>query len=234
MSNWRIRKGSIQMRACVIAFALLAAQGAQADICDFRPSLVAGKLGQKTKGVASDVASAATERVRALGVYTLENPVTGVTMLSSGASSAAAAATGLASGTNAALGTAATIATAPATIAVAGATVIALGGFEGTCYLRSGRITDDAIMLEIVSNIAENSDPTQFLLIPKGSDYITLKGKSELAEEPKLRIAAAGLGPFIFDVADLYIADGILKHSDALRDTVIGKVALEVVEVVQR
>lgn len=219
------------MRPILLAAVMLAAPSVQADVCDFRPSILAGKAGQVAKDTAGTVASAATETARAVGVYTLENPVSGVSMISTGVSSAAAAGSSVATGAGGALSTATAIVTAPVTIAVAGLTAVALGGYEGACYLREDRITDYDEILYIVSNLSANSDPTMFRLIPDGAEYVTLKGRPAIASEDKVRIAAAGVGPFLFDVKDLYIADGVLMHRDAGRNTVIGNVGLQVVEV---
>ncbi|MEN8658260.1 MAG: hypothetical protein ABF313_09490, partial [Marivita sp.] len=117
------------------------------------------------------------------------------------------------------------------TIAVAGLTAVALGSYEGVCYLRQERITNYDEILYIVANLSANSDPTMFRLIPEGTEYVTLKGRNAIAGDDKVRIAAAGVGPFLFDVKNLYITDGVLMHRDAGRNTVIGNVALQVVEV---
>ena len=219
------------MRPILLAAFVLAAPAVQADVCDFRPSILAGKAGQAAKSTAGTVATVTTEGVRALGVYTLENPVSGVSMISTGMSSVAAAGTSVAAGAGGAMTTATAIVTAPVTIAVAGLTAVALGGYEGACYFRAERITDYDEILYIVSNLSANSDPTMFRLIPKGTEYVTLKGRNAIAGEDKLRIASAGAGPWIFDVKNLYISDGVLMHRDAGRNTVIGNVALQVVEV---
>ena len=150
-------------------------------------------------------------------------------MISTGVSSAAAAGSSVAAGAGGALTTASALATAPVTIAVAGLTAVALGSYEGVCYFRQERITDYDEILYIVSNLSANSDPTMFRLIPEGTDYVTLKGRNAIAGDDKVRIAATGVGPFIFDVKNLYITDGVLMHRDAGRNTVIGNVALQVV-----
>ena len=219
------------MRPILFAALMLSGQAAAADLCDFRPSVLAGKAGQAAKATAGAVATVATEGVRAVGVYTLENPVSGVSMISTGVSSAAAAGSSVAAGAGGALTTAGAIATAPVTIAVAGLTAVALGSYEGVCYFRQERITDYDEILYIVANLSANSDPTMFRLIPDGTEYVTLKGRNAIASEDKVRIAATGVGPFIFDVKNLYITDGVLMHRDAGRNTVIGNVALQVVDV---
>lgn len=219
------------MRPILVAAFLAVPMSVQADLCDFRPSLLASKAGQAAKTTAGAVASVATEGVRAVGVYTLENPVSGISMISTGVSSAAAAGSSVAAGAGGALTTASAVATAPVTIAVAGLTAVALGSYEGVCYFRQERITDYDEILYIVSNLSANSDPTMFRLIPEGTDYVTLKGRNAIASDDKVRIAATGVGPFIFDVKNLYITDGVLMHRDAGRNTVIGNVALQVVGV---
>lgn len=219
------------MRPILVVAFLASPMSVQADLCDFRPSLLASKAGQAAKATAGAVASVANEGVRAVGVYTLKNPVSGISMISTGVSSAAAAGSSVAAGAGGALTTAGAIATAPVTIAVAGLTAVALGSYEGVCYFRQERITDYDEILYIVSNLSANSDPTMFRLIPEGTDYVTLKGRNAIASDDKVRIAATGVGPFIFDVKNLYITDGVLMHRDAGRSTVIGNVALQVVGV---
>lgn len=219
------------MRTIIIIALMGWASVAHADLCQFRPSAMAGKAGSVAKSTASTVASAAKDGAQAVGRFTLENPATGISMLSSGVGSVSAAGGGIASGAGGALSAAGAVVTAPVTLTVAGASAVALGGFEGLCYFRADRITDDAEILSIVQNMAANSDPTMFALIPSGASYTTLDGEPATAEKNKVRIASAGVGPYIFDVENLYIAKGVLKHRDALRDTVIGNVALDVVEV---
>jgi hypothetical protein len=205
---------------------ILAAQTATAEVCDFRPSIMAGKAGS----AARNVATGAANQVKAVGAYTLENPVTGATMISSGVRSATAAGTSIATGASGALGTATAIATAPVTIVIAGLTAVALGGYEGACYFKAERITDYDEILYIMQNLSDNSDPTLFALIQPGTDYVTLEGKNATAGEAKIRVAATGIGPFIFDVRKLYISDGVLMHRDRLRNTVIGNVGLQIIQ----
>lgn len=210
---------------------ILAATTAHADMCDFKPSVLAGKAGNAVKNTASDVASAATRTARAVGAYTLQNPVSGASMISSGVGTVTAAGSSIASGASGALASAGAVATAPVTLTIAGVTAVGLAGYEGVCYFKAEKITDYDEILYIVSNLAENSDPTMFALIPDGSEYTSLEGNPAIAGKDKIRVASAGVGPWILDVDKLYIADGMLKHRDRLRDTVIGNVALQVVKV---
>jgi len=61
---------------------LLLAQPAAAAVCDYRPSLVAGKVGSAAKSATGAVTSAAGAGVRAAGAYTLEHPTTGISTVS--------------------------------------------------------------------------------------------------------------------------------------------------------
>ena len=222
------------MRPILIAALSLAAQTAIADVCDYRPSILAAKAGQAAKATAGTVASVTTESIRAVGTYTLENPVSGVSMISTGLSSVTAAGSSLATSAGGAAATAGAVVTAPVTLAVAGLTAVALGGYEGICHFRVERITDYDEILYIVTNLSANSDPTMFALIPEGSAYVTLRGRDAIASEDRIRVAATGVGPFIFDVKNLYIADGILMPRDRGRNTVIGAVGLQVLDVETR
>ncbi|MGJ8602916.1 MAG: hypothetical protein ACSHXH_02240 [Marivita sp.] len=217
------------MRPILLAALMLAAPAVQADVCDFRPSILAGKAGDAAKNTARAVASVATEGVRAVGAYTLENPVSGVSMIGSAVSSATAAGSSVAAGSSGVMTTATAIATAPVTIAVAGLTAVALGSYEGVCHFRAERITDYDEILYIVSNLSANSDPTMFALIPAGSHYVTPKGRDAIARTDKVHVASAGVGPFLFDVENLYIVNGVLMNRDLGRNTVIGNVGLQVV-----
>jgi hypothetical protein len=219
------------MRYILATSLIFIAQIAEAEICDFRPSRVAETVGQKAKNTGVGVAVAATKKARAFGIYTLENPVTGVSMLGTGVSTFTTAGTSIASVTSGPVSTVTGLTSAPVTITIVGATAVALGAYEGVCHFRAERITDDAEVLEIVTYLVTNSDPTMFALISEGSEHTTLKGTAAVAREAKVRIASTGVGPHIFDVADLYIVEGVLRHSDALRDTVIGKVSLQVVSI---
>jgi hypothetical protein len=94
-------------------------------------------------------------------------------MISSGVSGATAIGSRVAGSASGIAGAATAVVTAPATIAAAGVTALALGGFEGTCHFQSERITDDDALLEIVTNLSRNADPTLFAVIPEGSEYTT-------------------------------------------------------------
>ncbi|WP_372836874.1 hypothetical protein, partial [Puniceibacterium confluentis] len=211
------------------ALLCLLAQPATAAVCDYRPSIVAGKVGSAARAATGAVVGATGAGVRAAGAYTLENPKTGLSMIGSAASSASAAGAGLASGAGSAFGTAAAIVTAPVTIAIAGATALAMGGYEGACYLGDERIRDHDQILAIMQNLAANSDPALFALIPWGAEYVDATGATVTADQARIRVATPDRDAAFYDVANLYIVNSVLMNSDRGRDTTIGNLGLQVV-----
>jgi hypothetical protein len=219
------------MRPILIAILILAAPSANAAVCDYRPSIVAGKVGSAARSATGAAVGVAGSGVRAVGAYTLENPTTGVSMIGSAVSSATAAGAGIAGSAGGAFGTAAAIATAPVTILIAGATAAVMGGYEGACYLGDERITDPAEITPILQNLSDNSDPALFALIPWGAEYADADGATVTADQARIRVGALDTDPAFYDIADLYIVNSVLMNRDAGRNTTIGKVGLQVVDV---
>ncbi len=219
------------MKPILTVLFLIAAQSANAAVCDYRPSIVAGKVGSATRSATGAAVGAAGTGVRAAGAYTLEHPQTGVSMIGTAVSSATAAGASIAGSAGGALGTAAAIATAPVTILIAGATAAVMGGYEGACYLGDERITDSAEITPILQNLSDNSDPALFALIPWGSDYVDSEGETVTADEARIRVGSLDTDPAFYDVADLYIVNSVLMNRDRGRNTTIGKVGLQVVDV---
>ncbi len=209
----------------------LLAHPAAAAVCDYRPSILAGKVGSSVGGATGAVAGATGKGVRAAGAYTLEHPQTGVSMIGTAVSSATAAGASIAGSAGGALGTATAIATAPVTIIIAGATAAVMGSYEGACYLGDERITDTDQITAILSNLAENSDPDRFAMIPWGSQYRNAAGEVVTADEARIMVGTPGKDPVFYDVADLYIVNSVLMNRDRGINTKIGKVGLQVVDV---
>ncbi|MGY9046033.1 MAG: hypothetical protein ACKVKF_02905, partial [Rhodobacterales bacterium] len=176
------------LTALIVAAPMLAAQSATAAVCDYRPSIVAGKIGSAAGKATGAVAGAAGSGVRAAGAYTLEHPQSGVSMIGTAVSTATAAGASIAGGAGGALGSAAAIATAPVTILIAGATAAVMGGYEGACYFGDERITDRAEITSILQNLSDNSDPALFALIPWGTDYTDAEGNTATADQARIRV----------------------------------------------
>ncbi|WP_218967763.1 hypothetical protein, partial [Puniceibacterium antarcticum] len=158
----------------------------------------------------------------------------GVSMIGTAVSTATAAGASIAGGAGGALGSAAAIATAPVTILIAGATAAVMGGYEGACYFGDERITDRAEITSILQNLSDNSDPALFALIPWGTDYTDAEGNTATADQARIRVGTPAGDVDFYDIANLYIVNSTLRNSDRGRDTVIGKVGLEVVEVEEK
>lgn len=218
------------MRTILTTLLILASQPSLAAICDYRPSIVAGKVGSATRSATGTVTGLAGKGVQAAGAYTLQHPQTGMSMIGTAVSSATAASASMASGASGALGTAAAIATAPVTILIAGATAAVMGGYEGACYLGDERITDTVEITAILQNLSDNSDPTLFALIPWGAAYNDGAGKTVIADQARIKVASPDSVPAFYDIANLYIVNSVLMNRDRGRNTVIGKVGLQVVD----
>jgi hypothetical protein len=179
-----------------LATALLAgaATPGRASLCDYRLSNIIG-------GAAATRAVRATGGVlKETGVLTLNNAVTGATMLGSTLSGSSAASGAAAAG--------------------AGTVGIAVGaallGSEAICYFLDDRITGYSEVLMIMSMLADQADPEFFALITpetplEKSDYILVRNP-ETGNRAK------------YMVRDLYIVNGVLKNRDPWRNTVIGTV----------
>lgn len=107
---------------------------------------------------------------------------------------------------------------APVTIVAAGVTVAVVGGYEGACYyLVDERITDYAEVDAIMQDLGQQADPEYFQYreannAAKNNALIWVKNdKGELDE---------------YEVRNLYIVNGELRHSDWFIDTVIGRVGV--------
>lgn len=231
----------------MIMAAAFAATGslAQAAICDYRPSqLIGGDGGGKTvltdmsskvdkadpstqvargattaAGVGVPVVAAVGVGMKTAGFYTLVNAATGATMLGwTAAGTSAAGTVGIIGGTGGGIGVAAAAAMNPVTWVVGGVTVLVMGGYEGGCYyLVDERITDYAEIDAIMQDLGRQAAPEHFRYIgnnfgDENKAYIRVKnGKGEWDD---------------YQVRNLYIVNGLLKHSDWGLNTVIGRVGV--------
>ena len=195
----------------------LLATSSYAGICDYRPSNLLGGIGSGAVATAGTGVAAVGMGAKAAGFYTLTHAVTGATMLGSTAGGVSAAGTvGIMGGTAGLVGTLGSIIMAPVTI-IAGV-VIGTGTaiLEGSCYFVVERVEDPEIILEILKNLADNSDPRYFALKRIGEKSIYVA--REFDEHGKVLKHAE------YKVKNLYIEEGMLKHKDFGPNTNIGKV----------
>jgi hypothetical protein len=134
-------------------------------------------------------------------------------MLGSTAVGGSAAGTvGIIAGTGTGLGAVAAVITAPATIIAASVVAVGTGAFEGVCYFQDERITEFDDVVNHLKPLAD-SNPMFVRLYPWGGpEHSTL-----VLETPDGKVS--------YNVADLYIVNGVLMHRDWGRNTTIGRLA---------
>ena len=187
----------------------------QADACDYRPSRILGDTGSTAVIGGGLAVTSTTGAATALGVYTLVNAGSGLTMLGSTLAGASGAGTiGIIAGTGGAIGTAGAIILNPFVWVPAAIVGVGGGGFEAACaFLVDERITEYDQVLAVMQSFATHADPKYFRLVTNAI--------------PAFISLSDGEGTWTrYDIENLYIADGVLKHRDWGRNTVIGRVVL--------
>lgn len=203
------------LTSLLMAGMLCSTATAHADTCDYRPSRILGDT-VSTAVVGGGLAvSSTTGAASALGVYTLVNAGSGLTMLGSTLAGASGAGTiGIIAGTGGAIGTAGAIILNPFVWVPAAILGVGGGGFEAACaFLVDERITEYDEVLAVMQSFATHADPEYFRLVTNAI--------------PAFISLSVGEGTWTrYDIENLYIADGVLKHRDWGRNTVIGRVIL--------
>lgn len=186
-----------------------------ADTCDYRPSRILGDTGSKAVIGGGAVVSSATGAATAMGVYTLVNAGSGLTMLGSTMAGASGAGTiGIIAGTGGAIGTAGAVILNPFVWVPAAIVGVGGGGFEAVCaFLVDERITEYEEVLAVMESFAAHADPEYFQIVTNAI--------------PAFISLSDGEGSWTrYDIEDLYIADGMLKSRDWGPNTKIGRVVL--------
>ena len=205
---------SITRAAMMMGFIAGASQ-VHADACDYRPSRILGDTGSIAVIGGGLAVTSTTGAATALGVYTLVNAGSGLTMLGSTLAGASGAGTiGIIAGTGGAIGTAGAIILNPFVWVPAAIVGVGGGGFEAACtFLVDERITEYDEVLAVMQSFATHADPDYFRLVTNAI--------------PAFISLSDGEGTWTrYDIESLYIADGVLKHRDWGRNTVIGRVVL--------
>lgn len=206
------------MRLIVTAAVLLTLNASTgfAAVCDYRPSQWIGDEGSAAVVGGGALVAGGGTAAKAAGFYVLTHATTSATMIGSTAAGASAAGTvGIMAGTGGVAGTVAAFVMAPVTIVVAGVTAAGVATYEGACFFQDERITDYDRVLEIMSNMAANSDPASFALMD-------VDGKKAI------KITPEGQETQTYFVEDLYIVNGILMNRDWFKNTRIGRVSFVV------
>jgi hypothetical protein len=202
----------------VSLFIAISATPALAAVCDYRPSQFIGEDGSAAAIGGGALVAGSGTAAKAAGFYILTHATTGATMIGSTALGGSAAGTvGIIAGTGGVAGSVAAVLMAPVTIVVAGVTAVGVASYEGACFFQDERVTDYGQVLEVMSNMAANSDPESFML------FETIGRKA-------IRLVAADGEIQIYFVEDLYIVNGILMNRDWFKNTKIGRVSYVVPE----
>ena len=203
------------LRVAALVGIVASAAPAHADTCDYRPSRMLGDTASAAAIGGGLAITTTTGTASALGVYTLVHAGSGLTMLGSTIAGASGAGTvGIIAGTGGAIGTAVGIALNPLVWIPAAVVGVGGGGFEAACaFLVDERITEYDDVLAVLKSFATHADPKYFRLVTNAIPaFISLSdGEGTLSR---------------YNIEDLYIADGVLKHRDWGRNTVLGRVVL--------
>ena len=203
------------LRAAMMMGIIASAAPVHADTCDYRPSRILGDSGSTAVIGGGLAVTSTTGAATALGVYTLVNAGSGLTMLGSTMAGASGAGTiGIIAGTGGAVGTAGAIILNPFVWVPAAIVGVGGGGFEAACaFLVDERITDYDEVLAVMQSFATHADPEYFRLYTNAIPaFISLSD----GEGTRTR----------YEIENLYIADGVLKYRDWGRNTVIGRIVL--------
>jgi hypothetical protein len=180
---------------------VLTGAGAEARICDYRPSeLLRSDLAATAASSARDAAGRILETTAQI---TLRDVATGASLLGRGAGTVGQIGTASAN-------LAAGVATAPGVALAGGAAVLGAGAWEGLCFFRDERITDPDVILAIMTAVAAFADPAHFRV--EGTD----------ATDAMVVLGDGAGGRAEFGVRRLRIVNGVLLHREWGRDTELG------------
>lgn len=206
----------LRMPLAVIAASFSLITTVSASVCDYRPSQVLGNSGAAIIGGGAGAAAAAGGAAKAAGVYTLVHATTGATMVGGTWAGASAAGTaGIIGGTAGIVGTVVAVVTAPVTIIAAGVTAASVGAFEGACYFTDTRVTDYKEVNAVVADIASTAPSKDFQYTPgsEGDNNGTVWIRSSEGGDR-------------FNISELYIENGVLKHREWGVNRTLGIVAV--------
>jgi len=114
--------------------------------------------------------------------------------------------------------------TAPITLLIAGGSAVTVGGLEAGCYFVDERITDEPEVLAILRKVALTTNEDYFKLFEVSNEE-----GAETGTVSRVRIPDEDGEYQFYDVANLYIVNGELKHRDWFLNTSLGNIAAAMV-----
>lgn len=190
-------------------------------VCDYRLSeLVSPKASTTVIAAGAATASAGPAAMAVGGLYFFPHAASGSLMLGSTLAGASGAGTvGIIGGSGFAASVLAVL-TAPITLVLAAGTAVTVGGVEAGCYFVDERITEEDAVLEILRQAALTSNEENFKLFDVSDAETRQTGVVRRVRIPD----ADGVFQF-YEVENLYIVNGELRHRDWFIDTRLGNIA---------
>lgn len=208
-----------------VGLSCLCVTSAYSGVCDYRLSQLVSPEAAVVTVAAGGAGSTVGPAAMALGgLYFFPHATSGTLMLGSTLAGASGAGTvGVIGGSGFAAGVLAVL-TAPITLIVAGGTVVTVGGLEAGCYLVDERITEEQEVLEILRRVAFTANEDYFKLFDVSDEEA-----AEVGTVKRVRIPDEDGVYQFYEVANLYIVNGELKHRDWLLNTSLGNIAAALV-----
>ncbi|UMA67060.1 hypothetical protein LVO79_18770 (plasmid) [Roseivivax marinus] len=175
-----------------------------AAVCDYKPSILMSKAGSAVSNVPGSQTAAIAGR-HVVGEYVMTP--TGIATLGSSAG-------GVLSGAGGVFATIGSVVMAPVTLIAGAVTFGAAGSYEGLCYFKVERVTDEDEVRKILTQVAGNDPSLSIGPTEKGGDALFIAGPPDKG------------GATSYQLSKLYIADGRLKHRDRFLNTDLGEVTL--------
>lgn len=197
------------------------ATGSLASVCDYRLSQLASPAAATAAVSVGGAGAAVGPTAMAVGgLYFFPHAASGTLMLGSTLAGASGAGTiGIIGGSGFAASVLAVL-TAPITLIIAGGTAVTVGGLEAGCYFVDERITDEEEVLTILRQIALTSNEDFFKLF----DVSTAEA-AETGSVSRVRVPDEDGEYRFYEVANLYIVNGELKHRNWFLNTSLGNIA---------
>ena len=116
------------------------------------------------------------------------------------------------------------ILTAPVTLLLAAGTAVTVGGLEAGCYFVDERITEEEMVLAILRQIAMTANEDYFKLFDVSAEEAAATGTVS-----RVRIPAEDGKYQFYDVSNLYIVNGELRHRDWFLNSSLGNIAAAII-----
>lgn len=227
MSGMSSQQGRAMNRTLSLSavLSLASATTSLAGVCDYRLSQLVSPAAATTVVTAGGAGATVGPATMALGgLYFFPHAASGTLMLGSTLAGASGAGTvGIIGGSGFAASVLAVL-TAPVTLLFAAGTTVTVGGLEAGCYFVDERIVEEEEVHAILGQVALTANEDFFKLFQVGDEET-----AETGTVSRVRIPDEDGGYRFYDVANLYIVNGELRHRDRFLNTSLGNIAAAMV-----